>query len=73
MLQGGSELDTAQYPVNQQIVSGEPVMSENNPAVGVQRGDIATGKSDKEVSCFGDYSGGGTVEQMENDWRDRVA
>ena len=73
MLQGGSELDTAQYPVNQWIVSGEPVMSENDPTVGVQWGDIARGKLDREVSCFGDYSGGGTVEQTENDWRDRVA
>ena len=63
MLQGGSELDTAQCPVNQWIVSGEPVMSENDPTVGVQWGDIARGKSDREVGCFGDYGGGGgTVE-----------
>ena len=48
-------------------------MSENDPTVGVQWGDIARGKLDREVSCFGDYSGGGTVEQTENDWRDRVA
>ena len=80
MLQGGSELDTAQCPVNQWIVSGEPVMSENDPTVGVQRGniechwgDIARGKSDREVGCFGDYSGGCTVEQTENDQRYRVA
>ena len=73
MLQGGSELNTAQYPVNQQIVLGEPVMSENDPTVGVQWGDIARGKSDREVGCFSDYSGGGTVEQTENDWRDSIA
>ena len=55
-------------------------MSENNPTVGVQwgdiechQGDIAGGKLDREVGCFGDYSGGGTVEQMENDQRYRVA
>ena len=48
-------------------------MSENDPTVGVQRGDIASRKSDREVGCFGDYSGGGTVEQMENDQRYRVA
>ena len=69
LLQGGSELDTAQCPVNQWIVSGEPVTSENDPTVGVQRGDIechqgdiAGGKSDRKVSCFGDYSGGGTIK-----------
>ena len=48
-------------------------MSENNPTVGVQRGDITRGKSDREVSCFSDYSGGGTVKQTENDRRYRVA
>ena len=48
-------------------------MSENDPTVRVQRGDIARGKSDREVGCFSDYSGGGTIEQMENDQRDRVA
>ena len=55
-------------------------MSENNPTVGVQwgdiechQGDITRGKSDRVVSCFGDYSGGGIVPQTENDQRDRVA
>ena len=48
-------------------VSGEPVMSENDPTVGVQQGDIARGKLDREVGCFGDYSGGGTIEQTEDD------
>ena len=69
MLQGGSELDTAQCPVNQWIVLGEPVMSENDPTVGVQQGDIefhqgdvARGKLDRKVACFSDYSGGGTVK-----------
>ena len=69
MLQGGSELDTAQCPVNQRIVLGEPVMSENDPAVRVQwgdikwhRGDIARGKLDRKVGCFGDYDGGGMVK-----------
>ena len=69
MLQGGSELDTAQCPVNQQIVSGEPVVSKNDPAIRVQQGnikchqgDIAEGKLDKKVGCFGDCRGGGTIE-----------
>ena len=52
-------------------------MSENDPTVRVQQGDIechqgdiARGKLDREVGCFSDYSGGGTVEQTENDRRD---
>ena len=48
-------------------------MSENNPTVRVQWSDIARGKSDREVSCFSDYNGGGTIEQTENDQMDRVA
>ena len=55
-------------------------MSKNDPTVGVQQGDIechwgdiTRGKSDREVGCFGDYSGGGTVEQMEDDQRDSIA
>ena len=44
-------------------------MSKNDPAIRVQQGnikyhqgDIAGGKSDRKVSCFGDYCGGGTIE-----------
>ena len=44
-------------------------MSENDPAIGVQQGDIkchqgdiAGGKSDRKVGCFSNYGGGGTVE-----------
>ena len=44
-------------------------MSENDPAVRVQwgdikwhRGDIARGKLDRKVGCFGDYDGGGMVK-----------
>ena len=37
-------------------------MSENDPTVRVQQGDVTRGKSDREVSCFGDYGGGGTIE-----------
>ena len=44
-------------------------MSKNDPTVRVQQGDIqchwgdiAGGKSDREVGCFSDYGGGGTVK-----------
>ena len=62
LLQGGSELNTAQYPVNQRIVSGESVMSKNDPAIRVQWGDITGGKLDRKVGFFSDYGGCGTVE-----------
>ena len=49
-------------------------MSKNDPAIRVQqgdikchRGDIARGKSDRKVSCFSDYGGGGTIKQCQ-DW-----
>ena len=69
MLQRSSELDIAQYPVNQQIESGEPVMSENYFTVRVQWGDIQChwgdftgGKADRQVGCFGDHGGGSAVK-----------
>ena len=78
-LQQRAELDTAQYPVNQWIVVGEPVVSQHCNTACLQRSYIecdgllvAWRKAEQKVNSGADDGVCGAVEKSEGDWIDLV-
>ena len=64
------ERDTTQYPVNQWIILGEPVMSQNCVTTSIQRSYkernrmlFFSRKTDQEVDGLSDFGVGGTIEE----------
>ena len=65
-----AERDTAQYPVNQRIISGEPVVSQDCGAASIQQSYIELNgvmfprrETDQEVNGVSDFGVRGAVEK----------
>ena len=75
-LQRWTEVYRPIYPVNQWIVSGEPVVSKNQRAERIKQSDIevqihtiTSGKNYGQVGNFGDGAIWWTIKQVECNWR----
>ena len=74
------EFNTARSPVNQRIVAGEPVISENSIARRIQgchqksdRGTFSRRKMYSDVASLIDYRSRRTIKKTQLDWRDRIS
>jgi hypothetical protein len=76
MQAGGLEGNTAQYPVNQWIVAGEPVVAKDYQACSIERGYIESnclsfsgGELDREIHFLHNSSISGSIEKFQRNWR----
>ena len=70
-----SERDTAQYPINQQIVVGEPAVSQDRQATDIQQSYIehdrlsfTQSEADWQFNCITDNGISSSVKEPEWDW-----